>query len=272
MQIPKLGDAFPQTHIGLWKRLPSTGAGFVTERTKPQAELDQDQLPDLKADYSQGIQTFGLLFTRWMDLNEWSHPNVVALAKASMHGLSWLHSSQIAGLRHCTLLNPGPRTFVAIERLNFYVHRYATKKLLIPGTDSSNLYAKAFAITENDKPPELGWWFEVFCGKRMPRDIDLHQRVFNDEQASTLSHKWGSLIRKLMTGKGIDVIAELDKVIRENYPAGDAARIEQLVKVIHNRSVWTPEQLTNELPALSSFTGKLGGPSTEDELISSLKA
>lgn len=244
----------------------------MTGTIQPIPKPDQETPPDHGVVYQQGNETFGLLFTRFMDLNEWSHPNVVTLAKACMHGRSWLHSSQIAGIRHCNLHNPGPRTFVAIERLNYYVHRYATKKLLLPGTSSSNLYAKAFAITEDGKPPELGWWFEVFCGQRVPRDIDLRQHVFNDEQAGSLSSKWGSLIRKLMAQKGIDVIAELDQVIRENYPAGDAARIEKLVQVIHNRSAWTPDQLSNELPALSSFTEKLGGPSTEDDLISSLKA
>lgn len=226
---------------------------------------------DHKDQIQQGVATFSLLFTRWMDTNAWSHPTMVNLSRACMGGVSWLHSSQISGLRHGRLLSPGPRTFVAIERLNFYVHRYATTKKLLPGTPGSNFYSNAFAITENGKPPELGWWVEVFCGYREPRDIDLHQAFFTDAQASLMSNTWGTMVRRLMMSGGIDMVTDLERVLRENYPAKDAERLEKVTGVILNRSTWTAQQLANELPAISALTASLGGPKSEDDLLNELK-
>ena len=231
----------------------------------------QDRPIDQRAEFEQGVRTFSLLFTRWMDTNGWSHPSMVTLANASLDGVGWLHSSQISGFRHCKLESPGPRTFVAIERLNYYVHRYITSRLLIPNTDSSNLYREPFAITENGEPPALGWWVEVFCGQRVPLDIDLRQAYFSEKQAVEISSTWGSMIRKLMRDRDMDLVVELDGVIRSHYPARDAERVERLLGVINNRVSWTPEELSNELPAISALTAHLGGPATEDELLDSLK-
>ena len=71
---------------------------------------NEELVPDYLSLYAKGRRTFSLLFSRWMDTNEWSH--------ACMGGVRWLHSSQISGLRHNGLENPGPRTFIALERLN----------------------------------------------------------------------------------------------------------------------------------------------------------
>lgn len=231
----------------------------------------QDTVIDHRAQFAHGVQTFSLLFTRWMDINGWSHPTMVALAKASMDGVGWLHSSQISGLRHAKLLSPGPRTFIAIERLNYYVHRYSTTKRLIPNTDSSNLYSEAFAITENGKPPSLGWWSEVFCGQREPTDIDLKQNYISERQADEMSNSWGSMIRKLFRDRDLDLIVELDRVLREHYPARDAARLNRIRAVIQARESWTADEFTAELPAISTLTAHLGGPETEDELLSLLR-
>jgi len=231
----------------------------------------QDTVIDHRAQFAHGVQTFSLLFVRWMDTNGWSHPSMVALAKASMDGVGWLHSSQISGLRHAKLLSPGPRTFIAIERLNYYVHRYSTTKRLIPNTDSSNLYSEAFAITENGKPPSLGWWAEVFCGQREPTDIDLKQNYISERQADEMSNSWGSMIRKLFRDRDLDLIVELDRVLREHYPARDAARLNRIRAVIQARESWTADEFTAELPAISTLTAHLGGPETEDELLSLLR-
>jgi len=221
--------------------------------------------------FEQGVRTFGRLFTRWMDLNEWSHPKLAALAKSAMGGVGWLHSSQISGLRHCKLESPGPRTFIAIERLNYYLHRYTTTRTLIPGTSSSNNYTNPFVITEDGQPPPLGWWVEVFCGYRTPTDIDLRIEDFSTVQAVRYSEAWGALIRRLMTASGVDLITELDATIYRHYPARDADRLKKLRDVIHNQDVWDADELANELPALVTLTGAMGGPSDETSLIEALR-
>lgn len=231
----------------------------------------QDTPVDHRARFALGNKQFAILFTRWMDTNGWSHPTMVALAKAAMDGVGWLHSSQISGLRHAGIQSPGPKTFIAIERLNYYVHRYSTTRRLIPGTDSSNLYTEAYAITENGEPPSTGWWVEVFCGQRTPRDIDLSTTFFSEPEAEALSNSWGSLIRRLFRERDLDLIVELDRVLREHYPAGDADRLRSVRAVIENRQTWKPDELINELPAIRALTQRLGGPATEDDLLDTLR-
>lgn len=243
----------------------------MTKTSASKTQLNQEAFVDHLTRFQDGNRTFSLLFTRWMDTNGWSHPTMVALAKGCLEGRSWLHSSQISGLRHCTLHSPGPRTFVAIERLNFFLHRYATEKLLLPGSSSSNLYTQPFPITENGQPPELGWWVEVFCGLRIPKDIDLYKVSFSDDQAIRISENWGYLIRRLIAQSGIDLITELEKVVRNHYPTKDTKRVGKLVSVIHNQDAWNAEELLNEMPALSQLTAAMGGPSTEDELVQELR-
>lgn len=79
------------------------------------------------------------------------------------------------------------------------------------------------------------------------------------------------MIRGLMIDSRLDIITELEKVIREHYPAKDEHRLEKVLAVIHNRSVWTPEEFANELPAISSLTAALGGAATERDLLTVLK-
>ena len=66
---------------------------------------------DYKQSYEAGIRVFALLFTRFMDLNGWSHPVMVSLARAALDDVSWLHSSQISGLRHGKLISPALARF-----------------------------------------------------------------------------------------------------------------------------------------------------------------
>lgn len=227
----------------------------------------KEDVLDYPSIYEKGRRTFGLLFSRWMDTNGWSHPVMTELASCAMGKVRWLHSSQISGLRHLKTENPGPRTFVAIERLNYYVHRYSTAKRLIPGTDSSRLYSQAFAITEDGEPPSAGWFYEVFCGLRVPKDIDLRQAFFTDAQAESFSFHWGALIRKLIRDQDLDLITDLDRILRESYPVKEPERLNNTRGVIQNTYVWGPDELITELPAILALTSALGGPRTEEKLL-----
>ena len=220
-----------------------------------------------RAKYDQGVRNFALLFTRWMDLNGWSHPVMVSLAKSALDGTSWLHSSQISGLRHGKLVSPGPRTFKAIQVLNYYLWLYREEKKLIPNTDSSNHYQDPYVITENGQPPEMGWWMEVFVGDRTPTDLDLDQHSFNPDSAHEMSKGYGKLIRKLMVLNDYDPISDFSEVVREHYPAKDSYRVEKITKILFNQETWTPEELVNEMPALVTLSTALDGPSTDDELL-----
>lgn len=228
----------------------------------------------LRDRFDTGTQNFARLFTKWMDTNGWSHPIMVSLATACLElpdGKGWLHSSQISGLRHAKLISPGPRTFLAIERLNAYLHRYATTRTLLPGTTSSNYYADPFVITEDGAPPPLGWWVEVFCGARVPKDVDVAAHFISEKDAAVISANWAKLIRRLLISEGLDLVDDLGKLIREHYPVGDVARIGRLASVIQGQLQLTPDEFLYELPAITAFTGALGGPSTEDELLAATR-
>ena len=205
-----------------------------------------------------------------MDLNGWSHPVMVSLAKSCLDGVSWLHSSQISGLRHGKLVSPGPRTFKAIQVLNHHLWIYREEKKLLPNTESSNHYREPFVITENGKPPELGWWMEVFVGDRMPSDLDLHQHSFTPEQATAVSAAYAKLIRKLMVLNDYDPISDFDVVIRDHYPAKDFDRVKKITEILYNQSGWTPEELVNEMPALVTLSSALDGPSSDEKLLEQL--
>ena len=192
------------------------------------------------------------------------------LARCALGGTSWLHSSQISGLRHGKLVSPGPRTFLAIAELNRCLHVYIKDKKLIPGTTSSNHYSDGYCIVEDGVPPMAGWWFEVFCGQRIPKDIDLSSTFYTAEDASGMSKIWAKTFRRLVSSEGYDIYEDLDKVLRLHYPAKDVDRLELITQVIRSANVWTPEQLVNEIPALTKLTAALGGPKTEEELVAEI--
>jgi len=222
--------------------------------------------------YEQGVRRFALLFTRWMDTNDWSHPVMTNLAKCAMGGVAWLHSSQISGLRHGKLLSPGPRTFIAIARLNSALYEYKVNHTLVPNTTSSNHYQDPFVILEEGRPPETGWWFEVFCGKREPVDICLDNYFFTEDEAESYSKVIGRLLRFGLMTNGIDPITELDDFLREHYPCREPERLKMLRQVVFNTGTWTADQLLTELTGLTALTAQVQGPQTEEELVAYLKS
>lgn len=195
---------------------------------------------------------------------------MTGLARGALGGTAWLHSSQISGLRHGKLVNPGPRTFVAIAELNRCLHVYITEKKLIPGTTSSNHYTNGYCIVEDGVPPTSGWWFEVFCGQRTPKDFDLSAAFYTQADTAAMSKIWAKTFRRLVSNEGYDIYEDLDRVLRINYPAKDFDRLNIITRVVRSEAVWTPEQLINEIPALVKLTAALGGSRTEEDLIAEI--
>lgn len=240
---------------------------FTCVPTTPSGTSEKPLIID---SYYRGAQTFAKLFTRWMDTNEWSHPVMTHLARSALGGTAWLHSSQISGIRHGKLISPGPRTFLAIAELNRCLHLYVTEKKLIPGTTSSNHYANGYCIIEDKIPPTSGWWFEVFCGHRAPKDIKLCTPFYTEADAMGMSKLWAKAFRRLASNAGYDIYDDLDKVLRLYYPARDTDRIALTTRVVRSEAGWTADQIINEIPALTKLTAAVGGPKTEEELIAGM--
>ena len=220
--------------------------------------------------YNEGIKLFSLVFTRFMDQNEWSHPVMTKLAKCALNDVAWLHSSQISGLRHGKLTSPGPRTFVAIAALNKAMYEYSHNKKLIPGTAGSNDYRIAFCIEEDGVAPDVGWWVELFCGLRKPKDLSLVTQHISEDEAAILSSNWAKLIRKLAAKQDYDILEDLNQILATAYPARDVDRLARIKEVIFKETHWTPEELQMEMPAITAMTRKLGGPESEEELMDAI--
>lgn len=228
---------------------------------------------DLVEAYSRGNKNFAVLFSRWMDGNGWSHPVVVSLAKAVCGGASWFHSSQISGIRQGKSQSPGPRQFIAIERLNRAIYNYRHGGGLIPGTDSSNHYAEAKPILTNDGAcPDLGWFVGLFSGiVDLPDSYTGPNTDFTARTAELFSQRYARLIRKLFVLKDLDLIENLDLTLLQHYPARDKERLTKIKKVLTSPQVWSPDELAVELVALIALSKALGGPADEHQLLEELR-
>lgn len=232
-------------------------------------------MPKLKGDsqnpfiqrYSSGVQTFRRLFTHWMDTNRWSHPVMLKLTSACLEGAGWLHSSQISAIRAGELLNPGPRTFIAIAELNKAIHLYKTTKRLIPGTKTDLDYLQGYAVTQDGEAPGPDWWYGVFIGYIEPTDIPFDVIFYNDLRASEFSERFARLIRQLLSQNDYDIFTDLDRALYRLYPAGDEKRVAKLKDVILNKDVWNASEAEVEIAALVALTTELDGPRTTDELL-----
>ena len=80
--------------------------------TPPRNLIDGKDLEEVK---SAGLIAFGHWFAWFMDVNHFSHPQLVALCKLCTGGKAMLHSSTIAGYRNHRIKNPGLTAFVALE-------------------------------------------------------------------------------------------------------------------------------------------------------------
>lgn len=217
--------------------------------------------------YSAGIQTFRRLFIHWMDRNQWSHPVMIRLITGCLEGASWLHSSQISAIRAGTLVNPGPRSFIAIAILNQALHQYRTSKRLLPGTSTDLDYLQAYAITQEGVAPGPEWWFGVFTGFVEPQGIPFDATFVNDAKASDFSQRYARMMRKLLATEGFDIFSDLDTAIYRLYPAGETDRVSKLRDVLLNKAVWTAREAEVELTALVGMTASLGGPQSTEELL-----
>jgi hypothetical protein len=224
-----------------------------------------------QARFETGNLLFSRLFSRWMDMNAWSHPVLVNLARGCMGGVGWLHSSQISGLRHARLRSPGPRTFIAIAELNRCLWHYREHKELIPGSMSSNDYREPYVITEDGLPPSVGWWVEVFCGSRAPKDIALDIHVFNAQGAIATSKAIARYLRKLAAIAGFDPVDDVDQLLNTHYPVRQVERLERVKGLLIGETNLSSDEITEDLPALSTLSSCLGGVSTPEELIDIVK-
>jgi hypothetical protein len=211
---------------------------------------------DLQAATQQGRASFAKWFIRIMDTNGWSHPGLVKLAKHVTGGKSFLHSSQIAGLRAADLKNPGPRSFVALEYLWRAIDDYQKGKSTgITFGNLAPLVEKAKIMRDPEgNPASLGYMVEVYSGLA-PVPIDLSVIDFNEKQAKMISDNAGRLIRRMMVLKGWDVVDEIHRVTTSF--SRDPALQNELLNIIKGQNAWAPEVLNERLASLRELFSRI---------------
>lgn len=198
---------------------------------------------------------FSQLFRHWMDSNDWSHPQLVALCKKCTGGKAFLHSSQIAGLRSARLKSPGPRSFVALEYLMRAIDAYQKgsgfgEERALFG-ELSHLVDNAEILRDDDgNPATTGYLLELFIGLReVP--IDLSTLTYSEKQAEQISDKAGRLIRKLMAVDDLDPIADAG-VVASRY-SGTSEQRMKFAAIIKGAVVWQPNEIEEALGKLAKF-------------------
>lgn len=220
---------------------------------------------DLK--FESGVLHFQTVFKFFMDRNNFSHPGLANLAKLNLGGASWLHSSQISGLRHAKLKSPGPKVFAAIAHLNSALNAYKENKRLIPGTGSSHGYHEPFVILLDDgSVPTPGWWYSLFIGEMTCETIDFSVPTIDLSDAGNISRRTYKYIKSLADQSNRDLFAVLSSYAdEENIDEGsDTGRI--LDKFVSSGAI-APTDLAANFKFIAGICGKLGGPATSAALL-----
>lgn len=209
---------------------------------------------DLENRMDAGSIAFSKYFSRLMDGNGWSHPQLVALCKKCTGDKAWLHSSQIAGLRQARLKSPGPRSFVALEYLFRAIDQYQKGGFTESGAlfgNLSNLVENAEIMRdEKGNPASLGYLVELFTGLRdVP--IDLSTLTYSEKQAEQISEKAGRLIRKLMAVDDLDPIADAG-IVAARY-SGSSEQRAKFAGIIKGAVVWEPEEIEEAMGKLAKL-------------------
>lgn len=225
---------------------------FIT--TQPLSErpvMDPQELPDR---WAEGAIGFAKWFSRTMDENGWSHPQMVVLTKQCTGGKALLHSSQIAGLRQAKLKSPGPRSFLALEYLwrAVYAFNHGGDYLFMPfwGPLEDLVKDREVMLDPTGLPATTGYMIEVFVGMR-PVPIDISKTYYTEAQAEKVSVQAGVLLRRLIALAGMDVVTQsADLAHKFGGSPETKARFRSLLVGMDQ---WAPEELDEQLVRLTNL-------------------
>lgn len=254
-----------------------TSAVYVQAATvsKPQLLPVSPPRSYADADELEGIMEGGQIsWSRWfswfMDINGYSHPQLVALCKVCTGGHAWMHSSTIANMRNARTKNPGPRAFAALEyclrdidaaqKGEFITNFGALTPLIIEAT---------LMRDEAGNPATAGYMIEVFLGLR-PIPIDLSVTIITPTDAESISAKAARLIRKLMAVSDLDPVDDAEEV-GGKFP-GNPQQKQVAIDLIKGQATWSPDEIEEQVGKLSKFCSlQFAYERTPQELLEELK-
>ena len=225
---------------------------------------------ELEAAMDAGQIAFSRWFSWWMDINGYSHPQLVALCKVCTGGNAWMHSSTIAGLRNARTKNPGPRSFVALEYCNRAIDAAQKGEFITNfGTLTPLIMTATVMRDQDDNPATAGYMIEVFTGLR-PVPFNLPSLLISPDDAILISQKAARLIRRLMVVSDLDPIEDAQET-GGKFP-GNPQQKQTVVDLIRGNAVWSPGDVEEQVGKLTKFVAaQFGYVRTPAELMEELK-
>lgn len=222
-------------------------------------QIDEERISskDFEPRLGNGAVVYGRWFGKTMDANDWSHPKLVKLSKHATV-IGYVHSSQIAQLRTGNLKSPGPRSFASMVFLFHEIDLYQKGEQhkdspTFEGLES--LIENAVIMRDYEgKPASLGFHYEVFCGWRMPPEMD-HRIDYSAAQAELISKNAALYVRRLMIAERMDPISDLSRL--KKAFSTDKNLQEQFGNVIWEQTTWHPEDLEHAMAGLSNVLLKV---------------
>lgn len=217
-----------------------------------------------------GQISFSRWFSWFMDINGYSHPQLVAICKACTGGHAWMHSSTIANLRNARTKNPGPRAFAALEYCLRDIDAAQKGEFITNfGTLTGLIQEAVLMRDEGGNTPTAGYMIEVFLGLR-PIPIDLSQVVISASDAEVISGKAARLIRKLMVVSDLDPVEDAEEM-GGKFP-GNPQQKRVAIDLIKGTATWKAEELEEQIGKVSKFCNlNFGYERTPQELMEELK-
>lgn len=214
--------------------------------TPPRTAIDG---ADLESQKEAGLIGFGKWFAWFMDVNKFSHPQLVALCKLCTGDKAMLHSSTIAGYRNMRIKNPGPTAFVAIEYVCRAIDAYQKNEPITRFGRLAHLVEGAQIMRdEAGNPVTAGYLTEVFLGLR-PVPMDLSAVHFNTSDAEEISSKAARLVRKLMVIQDLDPIEDAEEM-GGHFP-GNPKQKQLFGDLIKGQASWKAEEVEEQVAKTS---------------------
>lgn len=204
----------------------------------------------------KGRQCFAVMFSRWIDSNEWTYNQLCQFAR-SIIGDSWMHPSQVSGLRQAKLEGPNPKVFAAIWEVNQALVRWEKEEVRPSGGVPAEYYENPIVWTNDaGEPLNIHELITMFLGYWEP--AAYKPLLIPTEDAERVSRALGRLIRITMSTQGEDIIEGWENWVRCYAPL-DVVRRTKLQKVVVGLEFYSPEELAIELPviaeAFQQYTG-----------------
>ncbi len=225
---------------------------------------------DLEEAKETGLIAFGQWFAWFMDVNRFSHPQLVALCKLCTGDKAMLHSSTIAGYRNHRIKNPGPTAFVAIEYVCRAIDAAQRGEPITNFGRLNSLVLDAKIMRDEDgNPVTAGYLTEVFLGLR-PVPMDLSKMAISSEDAISISSKAGRLIRKLMVIQEMDPLEDADEM-GGHFP-GNPQQKKHFAELIKGQASWNVDEVEEQVAKMARLLGEhLQYSRTTAELLNELK-